>query len=94
MIHLVRGAGTSNVYLISFIHRNALFHIAERWFGNRPEADDVRSLNDILICDGFVINETLAVLTNRLLGMTYHRPFYQKCIHSKGELRDMIWFWT
>jgi len=78
------------VYLTSFIHRNALFDIAERWFCNCPEPGDVRSLTEILICDGFVINETLAVLTNRLLDMTCHRPFSQKCIRSKGELRDII----
>jgi hypothetical protein len=78
------------VYLTSFIHRNALFNIAERWFCNCPEPGDVRSLTGILICDGFVIDETLAVLTNRLLDMTCHRPFHQKSIRSKGELRDMI----
>lgn len=78
------------MYLTSFIHRNALFNIAERWFCNRPEPGDVRSLTEILICDGFVINETLAALTSRLLGMTCGRPFYQKNIRSKGELRDII----
>ena len=78
------------MYLTSFIHRNALFNIAERWFCNCPEPGDVRSLTEILICDGFVINETLAVLINRLLDMTCHRPFYQKSIRSKGELRDII----
>lgn len=78
------------MYLTSFIHRNALFNIAERWFCNSPEPGDVRSLTEILICDGFVINETLAVLNSRLLGMISQRAFYQKCIRSKGELRDII----
>jgi len=80
-----------NVYLTSFIHRNALFNIAERWFCSSPEPGDVRSLTEILICDGFVINETLAALINRLIDMTCHRPFYQKCIRSKGELRDIVY---
>jgi len=78
------------VYLTSFIHRNALFNIAERWFCNCPEPGDVRSLTEILICDGFVLNETLAALINRLLDMTCRRPFCQKSIRSKGELRDII----
>jgi hypothetical protein len=78
------------MYLTSFIHRNDLFNIAERWFCNCPEPGDVRSLTGILICDGFVIDETLAVLTKRLIDMNGHRPFHQKCIRSKGELRDMI----
>jgi hypothetical protein len=80
----------AKVYLTSFIHRDALFNIAERWFCNRPEPGDCRSLTEILICDGFVINETLAVLTRRLLDMTHRRPFHQQCIRSKGELRDII----
>ena len=78
------------MYLTSFIHRNALFNIAERWFCNRPESGDGRSLTEILICDGFVVKETLAVLTERLLDMTHRRPFHQKPIRSKGELRDII----
>lgn len=78
------------MYLTSFIHRNALFTIAERWFCNCLEPDDGRSLTKILICDGFVINETLAVLTRRLLDMTNRSPFIERRINSKGELRDMI----
>jgi len=78
------------VYLTSFIHRNALFNIAERWFCNCPEPGDCKSLTEILICDGFVINETLAVLARRLLDMTHQRPFHQKRVRSKGELRDII----
>jgi hypothetical protein len=78
------------MYLTSFIHRNALFNIAERWFCNCPEPVDCLSLTEILICDGFVINETLAVLTRRLLEITHKRPFHQKAIRSKGELRDII----
>jgi hypothetical protein len=78
------------MYLTSFIHRNALFNIAERWFCNCPESGDVRFLTEILICDGFVINETLAVLINNLLDMAGQRPCYQRCIQNKGELRDII----
>jgi hypothetical protein len=87
---LVRRAGTTNVYLTSFIHRKALFNIAERWFCNCPEPGDVKSLTEILICDGFVINETLAVLINRLFDFSCQRTFYHKRIRTKGELRDII----
>ena len=78
------------MYLTSFIHRNALFNIAERWFCNCPEPGDVKSLTEILICDGFVIHETLAVLINRLFDFSCQRPFYHKPIRTKGELRDII----
>jgi hypothetical protein len=78
------------MYLTSFIHRNALFNIAERWFRNCPNPGDCRTLTGILLCDGFVIKETLALLTGRLIDMTRQRPFGQKPIRSKGELRDII----
>ena len=78
------------MYLTSFVHRNTLFKIAERWFCSCPEPGDVRSLTEILICDGFVINETLAVLINHLLDMTGQRPSSQHSIQTKGELRDII----
>jgi hypothetical protein len=78
------------MYLTSFIHRKVLFDIAERWFCNCPEPDDVRTLTGILICDGFVIGETLEVLARRMLEMTHPRPFHQKHIQLKGELRDLI----
>jgi hypothetical protein len=44
----------------------------------------------ILISDGFIISETLEVLTRRLLGMIHKSPFRQKRIRSKGELRDIL----
>ena len=78
------------MYLTSFIHRKVLFNIAERWFRSCPEPGDVRALTEILICDGFVIGETLEELSKRLLGMIYQRPFHQKHIRLKGELRDLI----
>ena len=79
------------MYLTSFIHRNALFDIAERWLCNRPQPCDCRSLTEILICDGFVIHETLTVLTKRLIEMTHHKPYQQLQIQTKGELRDIIY---
>ncbi|MBN1613890.1 MAG: hypothetical protein JW950_05435 [Deltaproteobacteria bacterium] len=78
------------MYLTSFIHRDPLFEIAERWFRSCPEPGDCRSLTEILICDGFVINETLEVLTKCLLDMTHRCPYHRKEIRTKGELRDLI----
>lgn len=78
------------MYLTSFIHRKALFDIAERWFCNRLEPGDARALTEILICDGFVIGETLVALAKRLLEVTHGRPFHQRHIRLKGELRDLI----
>lgn len=78
------------MYLTSFIHREPLFDIAERWFCSRPRPDDARSITEILICDGFIIAETLAVLAGRLIEMTHRRSCGRRPIHLKGELRDMI----
>ncbi|MBN1664086.1 MAG: hypothetical protein JW943_10840 [Deltaproteobacteria bacterium] len=78
------------MYLTSFIHRDVLFNIAERWFCNCPEPGDCRTLTEILICDGFVVNETLAALIGRIIAITHRKPYRRKYIRSKGELRDMI----
>ena len=78
------------MYLTSFIHRDALFNIAERWFCNCPKPGDCRALTEILISDGFVIKETLSLLAGRLLDMTHQKPSQQKAIRTKGELRDII----
>jgi hypothetical protein len=78
------------MYLTSFIHRDILFDIAERWFRYCPEPGDCRSLKEILICDGYVVNETLSALTERLIDMTYGKPCRRQYIRSKGELRDII----
>ncbi|MBN1380762.1 MAG: hypothetical protein JXA41_03705 [Deltaproteobacteria bacterium] len=79
------------MYLTSFIHRNALFDIAERWFCNCPEPGDCQTLKKILICDGFVVHETLAALIRHLIDTTDHKPYRPKYIRSKGELRDIIY---
>ncbi len=78
------------MYLTSFVHRKALFGIAERWLCNRLEPDDARRLTEILICDGFIISETLMSLAGRLLDVAHGRPFHQRRINLKGELRDLI----
>lgn len=49
------------IYLTSFVHREKLFNIAERWFCGRTEPEDVRALTKILICDVFIVKETLEV---------------------------------
>ncbi len=78
------------MYLTSFIHRKTLFDIAERWFRSRPEPGDVRALTEILICDCFVVGETLETLANCLLEIAYPGPFYKKPVRLKGELRDLL----
>ena len=78
------------MYITSFAHRDRLFSIAERWFCSRPEPDDARSLTEILICDVFIIRETLDALSRRLLSMTGAGVVRQKDIRRKGELRDLI----
>ncbi|MGC2063803.1 MAG: hypothetical protein WA610_12565, partial [Thermodesulfovibrionales bacterium] len=78
------------MYLTSFIHRNNLFEITERWLCGRSEPGDARVITEILICDGFVISETLETLTRRLLGMINRRPIHQRPIRFKGELRDLL----
>jgi hypothetical protein len=79
-----------NVYLTSFVHREELFRIAERWLCGRLELQDARRITEILICDGFVLGETLEGVANVLLRMVHERPIRTRRIESKGELRDAL----
>jgi hypothetical protein len=76
--------------LTSFIHRRELLDIAERWFWGRPAAGDALKLTKILICDGYVIGETLRSFTDEILRDFHSGPFRKVRIKSKGELRDAI----
>ncbi len=80
------------MYLTSFIHREDLFNITERWLCGRLRPDDGLHITQILICDGFVLGEALETMSNLLLGMIYDGPFQKEPIHFKGELRDVISF--
>ena len=62
------------MYLTSFIHREDLFNITERWLCGRLKPDDGLRITQILICDGFVLGETLETMTNLLLGMICEGP--------------------
>ncbi len=78
------------MYLSSFIHRDHLFDIAERWLLGRLEPDDGLRITQILICDGFVLSQTLETMTKALLETVHGIPFHQECIQVKGQLRDAI----
>ena len=78
------------MYLTSFIHRDELFDIAERWFCGHLHPDDGLRLTHILICDGFVLGETLEWLTKNLLARIHHKPIEQRRIRVKGELREIL----
>jgi hypothetical protein len=78
------------MYLTSFIHREGLFSIAERWFCGRAEPDDAVRLTEILICDGFVIAETVKAVARSLMEALDRKPFFEERIHDKGQLRDAL----
>jgi hypothetical protein len=78
------------MYLTSFIHRDELFDLAERWLCGRLEPNDGLRITQILICDDFVLAETLERFARTLLEMTYGCPFRHQRISFKGELRDAI----
>ena len=78
------------MYLTSFIHRDALFDIAERWLCGRLEPEDGLRITQILICDDFVLGETLKRFSRLLLDITYACSFKERHISLKGELRDAI----
>ena len=78
------------MYLTSFIHREDLFNITERWLCGRLELNDGLRITQILICDGFVIGETLDTITTLLLEMIYDGLLRKEPIRFKGELRDAL----
>ncbi len=78
------------MYLTSFIHREILFEMVCRWFCNRLHPDDGLILTQSLICDGYVLGETLDVATRLILETIYDPPFSMKPIRFKGELREML----
>ena len=78
------------MYLTSFIHREDLFDITERWLCGRLEPKDGLRITQILICDGFVVGETLDTVARILLGLIDDKPLRMEPIQFKGELRDAI----
>ncbi len=79
-----------SVYLTSFIHRETLFEITQRWLCGRLEPDDARRITEILICDGFVLGEVLGDVAKSLLGMVHQGSLHARNIRLKGEMRDAI----
>jgi len=78
------------VYLTSFVHCEDLFKITQRWLCGRLEPTDGLHITRILICDGFVVGETLEVMADLLLGIIHEGRFQKENIHFKGELRDAL----
>jgi hypothetical protein len=78
------------LYLTSFIHREELLKIVERWLCARVEPGDAALLTKIFICDGYVLAQTLDALTAQFLGDVDTAAFRRIRISSKGELRDAL----
>jgi len=78
------------VYLTSFVHREELFHIVERWLCNRPVPIHGLRLTQILICGGFVLGESLGAFARLLLTTVYDKPFRTGRISFTGEIVESI----
>jgi hypothetical protein len=78
------------VYITSFAHREELFNMVQRWLCDRLEPSDGLRLTQILICDGFILGETLDALTRLLLSTFSAESYRAQRLHFKGELRDII----
>jgi hypothetical protein len=78
------------MYITSFIHREELLHIAERWLCGRPLPSDAMQLTRIFVCDGYVLGETLETMTEKIVGKFCTDECRKVRIRSKGELRDAL----
>jgi hypothetical protein len=64
--------------------------MVQRWFCDRLEPTDGQRVTKILICDGFILGETLDDLTRLLISTFSDEPYRAQRLHFKGELRDII----
>jgi hypothetical protein len=78
------------LYLTSFIHREELLRIVERWLCGRPEAGDAPLLTRIFICDGYVLGETLGAILGEITRRFWGAGVRSVRIRTKGELRDAL----
>lgn len=78
------------MYITSFVHRQELFDMVQRWFCDRLDPSDALRITQILICDGFILGETLDAFTRLLLSLCQGKSFRTHRLHFKGELRDII----
>jgi hypothetical protein len=78
------------MYLTSFVHREDLFKITERWLCDRLHPQDALSITQILICDGYIAGKTIEAVAALLLERIQEKPFRLERIRFKGELRDAI----
>jgi len=78
------------VYITSFVHREELFQMVQRWFCDRLEPTDGQRVTKILICDGFILGETLDDLARLLISTFSDEPYRAQRLHFKGELRNII----
>lgn len=67
-----------------------MFDITGRWLCGRLDLQDGLRITEILVCDGFVLSDTLEKITHLLLGLICEGPCQVKPILFKGELRDAI----
>lgn len=78
------------MYLTSFIHREELLRIAERWLCGKTAPSDAMQLTRIFICDGYALGETLEGIVGQIVGKFYPGDVRRVRIRSKGELRDAL----
>jgi hypothetical protein len=78
------------MFITSFVHREELFQMTERWLCDRLDPRDAERLTKILICDGFVLGETLHELAHLLLRAVNSGPFETRRVHWKGEMREAM----
>jgi hypothetical protein len=81
---------TGLMFITSFVHREELFRMTERWLYDQLQPEDAGRLSKILICDGFILGETLHDLSRLFLDALDLGPFETRRLRWKGELREAI----
>lgn len=64
--------------------------MVQRWFCDRLDPTDGLRVTQILICDGFILGETLDAFTRSMLNTFATESYRAQRLHFKGELREII----
>ena len=78
------------MHLTSVTHRDQLFDVATRWFGDRVEPGDGRFLTQLFVYENFITPPTLRRLMTDVLQAAYPGAARLERVRSKDEVRDAI----
>jgi len=78
------------LYLESFLHRVRLAEIVSRWVVNKPQAEDVRVLKEIVNFNSYTARLWVDEFATRILSQLHGKAPFSFLCKTKGQLKDFI----